>query len=110
MLVGGMDDKNRYLDDVELYAPELPCHQHKLPRYPMKIVGAAGNLAGSGKVVICGGAQQKYTNCSRWRCKENVECVTLKGGSKWCSGPKTKDCYIYKYTYTHIYIYIYLFL
>ena len=100
MLVGGIDDKNLYLDDVELYAPGLPCHQNKLPSYPFKLVGATGNLAGRGKVVICGGAQQKYSGCtgtSARQCKRNVECVTTNGGTQWCFGPRTKDCYAYEY-------------
>ena len=58
MLVGGISDKNLYLDDVELYAPGLPCHQAKLPPFPVKVIGATGNMVGSGKIVICGGAQQ----------------------------------------------------
>ena len=100
MLVGGMDDKNRYLDEVELYAPGLPCHQSKLPPYPFKVVGASGNMAGRGKVVICGGAQHTYSGCTggigRRACKRNVECVTTKGGTQWCFGPRTKDCYAYE--------------
>ena len=99
MLVGGIDSKYLYLDDVELYAPGLPCHQTKLPKYPRKIVGATGNLAGTGKVVICGGAQHRYKGCKGTKqraCDDNVECVTTKGGAKWCFGPKTKECYTYK--------------
>ena len=90
-----MDHKQRYSDDVELYAPGLPCHQHKLAPYPMKIVGPTGNFARSGKVVICGGAQQKYVNV-RTTSQSNVECAFLQGGSQWCFGPKTKFCYTYK--------------
>lgn len=26
-------------------------------------------------------------------CSKNVECVTTPGDTKWCSGPKTADCY-----------------
>ena len=100
MLVGGMDSKYKYLDDVELYAPGLPCHQHKLPRYPMRVVGASGGLVGNRKIVICGGATHGYAGCSDrggYRtCPKNVECVTTKGGTEWCFGPKTKDCYTYK--------------
>ena len=99
MLVGGMDNKYSYLDDVELYAPGLPCHQNKLPKYPMKIVGATGNLAGTGRVVICGGAQHRYQGCigiGHRTCEANVECVTTKGGARWCFGPKTDKCYMYK--------------
>ena len=100
MLVGGIDDKSIYLDDVELYAPGLPCHQRKLPPYPFKVIGATGKLAGSGKVVICGGAKQTYSGCtgsSARYCKRNVECVTTNGGTQWCFGPRTKDCYTYEY-------------
>ena len=62
MVVGGIDQNRRYLDDVELYAPGLPCHQGKLSPYPMKIAGPTGNMARSGKVVICGGAEAKYVD------------------------------------------------
>ena len=99
MVVGGMDTKYSYLDDVELYAPGLPCHQKKMPHYPFKVVGATGNLAGSGKIVMCGGAKQTYSGCSgsdKRTCERNTECVTLKGGTEWCFGPKTKDCYTYE--------------
>ena len=95
MIVGGIDQNRRYLDDVELYAPGLPCHQGKLSPYPMKIVGPTGNMARSGKVVICGGAEAKYVD-KRRPSQHNVECVTLQGGSQWCFGPKTTDCYTYK--------------
>lgn len=99
MLIGGMDNNYGYLDDVEVYAPGLPCHQHKLPRYPLRVVGATGNLAGKKKVVICGGATHTYDGCKNTghiTCTNNAECVTTKGGTKWCFGPKTKDCYTYK--------------
>ena len=100
MIVGGIDDKNQYLDDVELYAPGLPCHQSKLPPYPFRVVGATGNIAGHGKVVICGGAKHTYSGCtgtSQRNCKRNVECVTTNGGTKWCFGPRTNECYAYEY-------------
>ena len=95
MIVGGLDDKRKYLDDVELYAPGLPCHQGKLPPYPLKIVGPTGNMARSGKVVICGGAEEKYQNI-RKPIQHNLKCVSLQGGSQWCFGPKTSNCYTYK--------------
>ena len=98
MLVGGMDNKHAYLDDVELYAPGLPCHQGKLPPYPLKVVGATGNLAGNGQVIICGGAADRYSGCTgsgQRTCEKNIECVTTKRG-EWCFGPKTKDCYTYE--------------
>ena len=28
-------------------------------------------------------------------CDRNIDCVTTKGGSKWCTGPKTQKCYSY---------------
>ena len=100
MLVGGIDEQNRYLDDVELYAPGLPCHQRKLPPYPLRVIGATGNMAGRGKVVICGGSQYTYSGCTgsiRRECERNVECVTTSGGAQWCFGPRTKYCYSYEY-------------
>ena len=95
MIVGGLDDKRKYLDDAELYAPGLPCHQCKLPPYPLKIVGPTGNMARSGKVVICGGAEEKYENIRKPN-QHNLKCASLQGGSQWCFGPKTSDCYTYK--------------
>ena len=95
MIVGGIDQNRRYLDDVELYAPGLPCHQGKLSPYPMKIAGPTGNMARSGKVVICGEAEAKYVD-KRKPGQHNLKCVTLQGGSQWCFGPKTTDCYTYK--------------
>ena len=99
MLVGGIDSKNTYLDDVELYAPGLPCHQKKLATYPLKVAGATGQLASNGQIVICGGAVHTYAGCTgieRKTCEKNIECVTTKGDSKWCFGPRTKDCYAYE--------------
>ena len=99
MLVGGIDAKYSYLDDVELYAPGLPCHQTKLAAYPFKVIGATGSTVGTGKVVICGGAIEKYSECTGTQqrdCKKNVECVTTDGGTKWCFGSRTKDCYTYE--------------
>ena len=99
MLVGGMNNKYAYLSDVELYAPGLPCHQQNLSPYPLKVVGATGNLAGNGQVIVCGGAQQKYSGCTgvgHRACVRNSECVITKGGAEWCFGPKTKDCYTYE--------------
>ena len=95
MLVGGMGNKKSYLDDVELYAPGLPCHQHKLPPYPMKVIGATGNFAKSGRAIVCGGSVQKYVNI-RSKSQANLECTSLQGIPDWCLGPKTKECYSYK--------------
>ena len=59
-----------------------------------------GKIIGNGEIVVCGGAVETYTECSggNWQksCKRNVECVETKGGSKWCFGPRTKDCYTFQ--------------
>ena len=102
-----MDKKYSYLDDIELYAPDLPCHQSKLPKYPHKVVGAVGDFVGrmkkftDKKILICGGAIHSYTDCvqrgERERsCDRNTECVLTKGGAELCFGPRTKDCFVYK--------------
>lgn len=107
MVLGGIDKKYSYLDDIELYAPDLPCHQNKLPKFPHKVVGAVGGFVGRKKkfiykkVLICGGATHTYTDCAQRgererSCDRNTECVLTKGGAEWCFGPKTKDCFIYK--------------
>ena len=100
MVIGGIDNKNSYLNDVELYAPDRQCHQVKLTKYPLKVAGATGNLIGNGEIVVCGGAVATYSGCSgsnrKKRCQRNIECVETKGGSKWCFGPRTKDCYTYQ--------------
>ena len=49
----------------------------------------------NGKVVICGGGEEKYVDI-RTPKQHNLECVSLQGGSQWCFGPKTSDCYTYK--------------
>ena len=102
-----MDNKYNYLDDIELYAPDLPCHQQNFPKYPIKVIGAVGGFVGRSKkftekkILICGGATNKYTNCTQHgrlerSCERNTECVITKGGAEWCFGPKTKDCFVYK--------------
>ena len=106
MIIGGMDNKYSYLDDVELYAPELPCHHQKLPNYPLKLIGAVGGLVGRSskftekKIIVCGGATRSYDGCRGngvWQtCDKNVECVKSKGGAEWCFGPKTNQCYAYE--------------
>ena len=106
MLIGGMDEKYSYLDDIELYAPKLSCHQQKLSKYPLRVVGAVGGFVGrsrkytNNKVVVCGGATHAYGGCRAHgrgqACSKNVECVKTKGGAEWCFGPKTKDCYTYE--------------
>ena len=100
MVIGGIDNKNSYLNDVELYAPDRHCHQVKLTSYPLKVAGATGNLIGNGEIVVCGGAVSTYSGCSgnyrKKRCRRNIECVETKRGSKWCFGPRTKDCYTYQ--------------
>ena len=49
--------------------------------------------------MVCGGAAKTYVDCDRTKfsqtCERNVECITTAGGAEWCSGPKTKDCYVY---------------
>ena len=107
MILGGMDSKYSYLDDTELYAPDLPCHQHKLPKYPHKVVGAVGGFVGSSKkytdrkILVCGGATHTYSDCigragGERSCDRNAECVITKRGEEWCFGPKTKDCFVYE--------------
>ena len=87
------------IDDVELYAPGLPCHQMKLAPYPNKVTGATGDMAGDGKIIICGGAQKYYSGCTEGlqrHCERNVECVTTDGGTEWCFGARTSNCYTYE--------------
>jgi hypothetical protein len=44
-----------------------------------------------------------YLDCNRDRaqgggllCDRNVECVETPGKTKWCTGPKIDECYLYE--------------
>ena len=50
--------------------------------------------------LVCGGAFQDYVKCKANSefsqvCDRNAECVETLGGTLWCTGPKTKECYTY---------------
>ena len=55
-----------------------------------------------GQNIVCGGAIKTYVECTKhsegsFKCDRNVECVQTTGGSEWCTGPKTKNCYSYDF-------------
>ena len=35
--LGGIDENFSYLNDVEIIAPNMKCHNEKLPAYPIKV-------------------------------------------------------------------------
>jgi hypothetical protein len=52
-----------------------------------------------GMAVVCGGAQEDYDGCNvkangLRMCTHNANCVITAGETKWCSGPKTAQCYV----------------
>ena len=100
IVLGGIDEDNRYLDDIEIVSPNMKCHHEKLPPYPKKVAGMVGTFAGQGSSLVCGGATEAYQDCSKLPgdkkvCSKNVECVITAGETRWCSGPKTTDCYTF---------------
>ena len=108
LVIGGMDKNLNYLSNVEIFAPGYKCHEEKwmednptkqnFPSYPFPVVGASGNFVG-GKVLVCGGALQRYEGCTGdlvRSCERNIECVVTEGDARWCTGPKTTQCYAFK--------------
>ena len=106
-----MDQNKNYLENVEIFAPQYTCHEDKwkednpgkpnFASYEHKVVGHTG-LFINGKIIVCGGALQRYEECvgpleGPRSCKRNRECVETDGGAEWCTGPKTKECRGYKY-------------
>ena len=75
----------------------------------MKVIGASAAFL-FGQNIVCGGAIENYTECQIHAegsniCDRNIDCVTTKGGAKWCTGPKTKYCYSYQLvseTWVHV--------
>ena len=108
LVIGGMDKDKNYISNTEIFAPGYTCHeetwQNENPAmqnfapYEFPVVGASGTFI-NGKIIVCGGALQRYEGCvgnGPRSCKRNVECVVTDGDAKWCTGPKTNDCRIYK--------------
>ena len=103
-----MDKDKHYISNVEIFAPRYTCHEaswnidnggkQNFAPYEHPVVGAVG-LFINGRILVCGGAIQKYEGCTgsgpRY-CKRNRECVETDGGATWCTGPKTTECRAYK--------------
>ena len=54
----------------------------------------------NGSNSVCGGATEDYVECTRnseksQTCDRNTDCIKTPGGSNWCTGPKTANCYTY---------------
>ncbi len=80
-------------------APGFTCSERKLTPYPYEVIGVSTGFV-VGNSVVCGGAKMEYVDCvkppsSGHVCDRNIECVKTAGGTKWCTGPKTKECYTY---------------
>ena len=103
-----MDEHKHYMNNVEIFAPGYTCHEEKwnydnkgkenFPPYEIPVVGAFGMFI-NGRVMVCGGAIQRYEDCvgdAPRTCQRNRECVETDGGAKWCTGPKTTECRVYK--------------
>ena len=96
LLIGGIATNTKYVDDVEIFAPDITC-KSKPPSYPHKIVGTVGGFIG-GLNIVCGGGKMEYVDCSKHAegmtdCDTNIECVITNGEARWCTGPKIKECY-----------------
>ncbi len=89
----------RYINEVETIHPGFTCSNDMLPPYPYEVVGTATAFT-TGKAIICGGGRMEYVDCKYHAaagniCDRNIECVKTTGGTRWCTGPKTKSCYAY---------------
>ena len=99
-LIGGIATNTKYLNEVEVFAPNIPCTSQP-PPYPHKIVGTVSGFIG-GQNIVCGGGIMEYIDCSKHKegstdCDTNIECVHTKGEARWCTGPKLKACYSIMY-------------
>ena len=113
-----MDKDKHYISNVEIFAPGYTCHEatwnidnggkQNFAPYEHPVVGAVG-LFLNGRILVCGGAIQRYEGCTGSEpryCKRNRECVETDGGATWCTGPKTTECRAYKYiTVFNVHIY-----
>ena len=102
LVVGGMLPSTEYTDHVEILAPGYTCKYSNLPNYPYKIVGVALGYT-LGQNIVCGGGIMEYVHCHRHPmegsnvCETDMQCVKTSGGTRWCTGPKTDECYSYDY-------------
>ena len=100
-LIGGIDSKYNYLNEVEILAPGFKCKNKMATPYPFPVIGSVSGFL-LGKPIVCGGGTMNYVECSSHKegskvCDRNIECVTTGGESKWCTGPKTNECYTYNF-------------
>jgi hypothetical protein len=101
-VIGGIAADTTYLNEVEILAPGYDCSmQPPIVPYPHRIVGSSAGYA-LGQSIVCGGAKFEYVECKRHAegstvCNTNMQCVKSTGGSEWCTGPKTADCFTYNY-------------
>lgn len=100
LLIGGIGTDYQYLDDVEVFAPGMSCLTHP-PAYPHKIVGTVGGFT-RGTNIVCGGGVMEYVDCSKHPegmrdCETDIHCAKTNGEALWCTGPKTKACYMLTY-------------
>ena len=83
-----------------MFAPGFDCaNQPAISAYPHQIIGASAGFI-LGQNIVCGGAIFDYKSCHKHSegskfCNRNTDCVTTLGGSQWCTGPKTKECFSY---------------
>lgn len=114
-----MDKDKHYINNVEIFAPGRTCHEatwnidnggkQNFAPYTHPVVGAVG-LFINGRILVCGGAIQRYEECTGSAprsCKRNRECVETDGGATWCTGPKTTECRAYKYIIISYLMYIF---
>lgn len=96
LIIGGIQANYEYTNDVEVFHPNVECVSRP-PAYPFKVVGTVSGFT-KGQNIVCGGGKMEYADCSRhyegsWDCGTDMDCVKTQGGARWCTGPKTKECY-----------------
>lgn len=102
LVIGGIDNNHRYLNDVEIFAPGYKCHGDRFAPLPYPLIGAVSAVI-KGSLVVCGGATMTYKGCggistvggTGRTCGSNSECTETAGKTKWCTGPVSKTCYAY---------------
>ncbi len=105
-VIGGQGEDLRYLNEVEIFAPGFSCSNEAMAPFPLSVKWPSAGFT-NGYSIVCGGAIEDYVDCSKGKegmmqCDRNVDCVTTKGGSQWCTGPKVDHCYTYDPVFTKV--------
>ncbi len=64
-MVGGINSRQEYLSNAEIFAPDQPlCHGALVAEFPHRIMGAVAGVV-EGRGVVCGGAVEEYVECTK---------------------------------------------